>query len=317
MSGHDFGTSVHMMNVGIGCGLLARKLYPEDPEFISSVVRGGFVHDLGKASVPSDLLNKNGRLTDEEFAVIKSHPLQGVRTLSNLGVDDPVVLEMTRDHHEHLSGAGYPAGKKDDDIGRAARLAAVVDVYDALTSARPYRPPIAWDDALDMLREHRGSQFDPIVFDAWADVVARAAESHEEELPETTAEPGRLIDELPLDEASALALGEPETEGGVGPASSDARRDCRLRASVVPATARPGIAGDPATICELSEASIVFTCREQHARGAVLRLTTKNTGQETVVIIVVVAHVQKARRAGEGWEYAARVRCRLETEADA
>jgi HD-GYP domain-containing protein (c-di-GMP phosphodiesterase class II) len=310
MSGHDFGTSVHMMNVGIGCGLLAKKLHPDEPEFISAVVKGGFVHDLGKASVPTSILNKNGRLTDEEFAVIKAHPAEGVRMLESLGVDDTVMLETARDHHEHLAGTGYPSGKTAEDLGLAARIAAVVDVYDALTAARPYRAPIAWDDALGMLDEHRGAQFDPVVLDAWADIVQKAAVRHEDDLPEETAEPGALGDELMLDEASAVALGASESTPSAGP-GQPSRLNCRLRASVVPATARPGLSGEPATVSELSDADIVFTCRAQHGPGAILRLMTKNTRNEPVAMIVVVTHAQRAKHAGEGWRHTATVRCRV------
>ena len=314
MSGHDFGTSVHMMNVGIGCGLLAKRLYPDDAEFISSIVKGGFVHDLGKAAVPSAILNKNGRLSSEEFAVIKAHPIQGVRTLETLGILNPVMLETTRDHHEHLSGGGYPNGKTDEDLGHAARIAAVVDVYDALTAARPYRSPIAWNDALDMLDEHRGTQFDPLVLDAWADIVADAAQRHEGELPHETAEPTTLGDELPLDEESALALGAVETP--TSPAGANARLSCRLRATVVHASARPGISGDPATVSELSDADIVFTSRARHAPGALLRLLTRNSCNEPIAMIVAVTHARRAPSASEGWEHTAAVRCHIRPEEE-
>ncbi|MFU8830161.1 MAG: HD-GYP domain-containing protein, partial [Phycisphaerales bacterium] len=95
MSGHDFYTATHMINVSIGCGLLARAVKPRDLPFTSSMIQAGLVHDLGKSDVPAEILNKEGRLNDEEFQIIKAHPMSGVRTLRELGIHDPIVIEVT------------------------------------------------------------------------------------------------------------------------------------------------------------------------------------------------------------------------------
>jgi len=302
MSGHDFGTAVHMMNVGIGCGLLARRLHADRHEFIASIVKGGFVHDLGKARISPDIINKNGRLTDEEYDEIKSHPRMGADILSELGVTDPVMLETALDHHEHLTGGGYPGGKSRDQLGDAARITAVVDVYDALTSARPYRGPIAWKDALGMLREHRGSQFDPAVLDAWCDIVARTADEHEAELPSETEPPTSLAEALPLsDEAAEASIAAPPT-----PSDDEPRRPCRVKAQVSPFRSRHGTTYVIATITELSRTSLSFLSRRPFEPRALIRLVA-GSGEKSSMIAVVTSR-EPAAHTAEGWVHEAHLR---------
>lgn len=99
----------------------------------------GLMHDLGKAQMPMDVLNKPGKLTDQEFAIIKTHPEEGHKLLQ-AGVNvDPVVLDVCLHHHEKTDGSGYPKGLKADEISLFAKMGAVCDVYDAITSNRPYK----------------------------------------------------------------------------------------------------------------------------------------------------------------------------------
>lgn len=176
MSEHDFYTATHMVNVGVGCGMLCAELLGPENNLLQEVVQGGLVHDVGKRGVPTQILNKEGKLTAEEWAQIRTHPLAGVQILlSQAGVGE-TALAMTRDHHERLDGRGYPNGLKGDQIGLAARICAVVDIYDALASARPYRGAIPPLRVLDSLRAEAGTLLDKAVFEAWERVIRRQIE---------------------------------------------------------------------------------------------------------------------------------------------
>lgn len=173
MSEHDFYTTTHMVNVGVGCGLLCAELLGGDESCMRDVMQGGLVHDVGKRGVPADILNKEGKLTDDEWVMIRNHPTMGVELLARQEGITPVAIEMTRDHHERMDGRGYPAGLKAAQIGRFARLCAVVDVYDAMTSARPYRGAIPPGKVLESMREEAGTVLDAEMFRAWESVVKR------------------------------------------------------------------------------------------------------------------------------------------------
>lgn len=111
---------------------------------------GGLLHDFGKAVLPTEILNKPGRLTDDEFTIIKSHPAEGHRILETSGVANAGVLDVVLLHHERVDGEGYPRGLVGDDIPLLARMGAVCDVYDAITSNRPYKA--GWDPAESIRR---------------------------------------------------------------------------------------------------------------------------------------------------------------------
>jgi putative nucleotidyltransferase with HDIG domain len=127
----------------------------------------GLLHDLGKAAMPLDVLNKPGKLTDAEFAIMKTHPTEGWKMLmASLGVD-AVSLDVVLHHHEKMDGSGYPEHLKGDEISIYAKMAAVCDVYDAVTSCRPYK--MGWDPAesLRKMAEWANGHFDPKVFQAF------------------------------------------------------------------------------------------------------------------------------------------------------
>lgn len=173
MSEHDYYTITHMVNVGVGCGLLMKQLRPDDEKLISLAIQGGLLHDLGKRGVPPEVLNKEGKLTEEEWDQIRRHPMLGYQELMQHKGVPAVVLEMTRDHHERLDGKGYPHGISGEALGFAARVCGVVDVYDAITAARPYRGPIPPADALRLMSEGAGTQFDDEIFKSWRGLVER------------------------------------------------------------------------------------------------------------------------------------------------
>ncbi len=127
----------------------------------------GLLHDMGKVMIPSEVLNKPGKLTDAEFTIIKTHPVEGHRLLLLNSEIDPVVLDACLYHHEKMDGSGYPEGLKGDEISLMAKMNAVCDVYDAITSNRPYKA--GWDPAesLRKMAEWANGHFDGKVFQAF------------------------------------------------------------------------------------------------------------------------------------------------------
>lgn len=126
----------------------------------------GLLHDIGKVGIPDSVLNKPGRLTDEEFEIIKTHPVVGYDILKNLRQFE-FVLPAVRHHHEEMSGRGYPDGLVGEEIPLDARIMAVADAYDAMTSNRPYRMGMSFETAEAILETNRGPQWDPHVLDAF------------------------------------------------------------------------------------------------------------------------------------------------------
>lgn len=127
----------------------------------------GLLHDLGKAVMPMEVLNKPGKLTDAEFSIIKTHPQEGHRMLLTGIKVDPMVLDVCLHHHEKTDGSGYPKGLESDEISLFAKMGAVCDVYDAITSNRPYKA--GWDPAesLRKMAEWANGHFDAKVFQAF------------------------------------------------------------------------------------------------------------------------------------------------------
>ena len=127
----------------------------------------GLLHDLGKAMMPMEVLNKPGKLTDEEFRIIKSHPVEGHRLLKEGGTVGAVPLDVCLHHHEKVDGSGYPDRLKDEQISMFAKMGAVCDVYDAITSNRPYKA--GWDPAesIRKMTEWCNGHFDARIFQAF------------------------------------------------------------------------------------------------------------------------------------------------------
>lgn len=130
----------------------------------------GLLHDLGKAAMPQDIINKPGKLTDEEFTIIKSHPVKGHEMLLESGVDNERVLDVCRHHHERMDGTGYPDKLAAENISLIARMSAVCDVYDAVTSNRPYKA--GWDPAESVAKMASWQgHFDPMVLQTFIKTI--------------------------------------------------------------------------------------------------------------------------------------------------
>jgi putative two-component system response regulator len=128
------------------------------------------LHDIGKAAVPDSILHKQGRLTDEEMAAVRQHPTAGERILTPV-IRNRDVLAAIRGHHERLDGSGYPDGLRGDQIPIIARLIAIPDCFDALTTSRAYRAALSVDRALDVLRHGVGTHFEPSFVEAFLTVA--------------------------------------------------------------------------------------------------------------------------------------------------
>ncbi len=146
-----------------------------DSEELSLLRRGGLLHDIGKIGVPASVLDKPGKLTPEEWAMMQEHPSIGARILEPLGAFQDII-PIVREHHERFDGTGYPDGKKGQEIDLLASVLAVADVFDAVTSDRPYRSGEEPEWALDVIQKSSGSHFDPDVVEAFVRVVAGSQE---------------------------------------------------------------------------------------------------------------------------------------------
>jgi cyclic di-GMP phosphodiesterase len=163
IEGKDPYTAGHCERLSAYSAALGERLELED-EQIKALKRAGVVHDVGKVAVPDSILLKPARLTPEEWKIMKEHPLVGERICAPLK-SFRLVLPIIRHHHEKFDGSGYPDGLRGEDIPITARILQTVDVYDALTTVRPYKPAYSVTEALDVMKQEvdRG-WWDPQIF---------------------------------------------------------------------------------------------------------------------------------------------------------
>jgi HD-GYP domain-containing protein (c-di-GMP phosphodiesterase class II) len=136
-------------------------------ELLQHIRLGAELHDIGKIGTREDILNKPGPLAPDEFEHIKEHSALGEKILAPFLNESPMVLRIVRSHHERMDGCGFPDGLAGDRIPREARIVAVVDAFDAMTTNRAYRPSRTPVEALEELRQCAGTHFDPEVVDAF------------------------------------------------------------------------------------------------------------------------------------------------------
>jgi putative nucleotidyltransferase with HDIG domain len=156
-------TAGHQQRVSILAVAIARELGVDD-KMLEGIMVAGNLHDLGKIYVPSEFLTKPGRLTDEEFSVIRVHPMIGFEILKDIEFPWPVA-SIVLQHHEKLDGSGYPYGLSDDEIRFEAKILAVADIVEAMATPRPYRMSPGVDKAFDELMHYRGTRYDAQVVD--------------------------------------------------------------------------------------------------------------------------------------------------------
>jgi putative two-component system response regulator len=177
----DLETGAHVVRTGAFSEILARALGWPEPE-VERIRMAAPMHDIGKIGVPDAILRKPASLTPEEFEVMKQHTSIGAKLLAG---SNSAILVMAREiamcHHERWDGSGYPAGLAGDAIPETARILAIVDVYDALTSDRPYRRAMPEEQVLKMMLAEQGRHFDPVMLTTFFSVleeIHQAARNH-------------------------------------------------------------------------------------------------------------------------------------------
>lgn len=177
-AGHNFRVALYALKLGEEL-----KLRPEQ---LRAVAQGTIIHDIGKINIPDSILNKPGKLSPSERGIIEKHPLLGYEMCNNLGFMKDE-LSIIRSHHEKWDGSGYPDQLRGEQIPLMARIVAVADVYDALTSNRAYRSAWPHEEAISFLLQHAGTHFDRSCVDAWIRVCERD--------PSVYQYPARMINE--------------------------------------------------------------------------------------------------------------------------
>lgn len=164
LSSHDYYTYNHCVNVSVYSISIAKRVMGTDKEMLMTAGLGGLLHDLGKKLVDDKIINKPGKLDDNEWAEMKKHPSHGVELLKGVTNVSDDAKRIVHEHHEHLDGTGYPRGITDENISKLSRVAAIADVFDALTTKRSYKEAQSADLALEIMLKMSPGKFDPEIF---------------------------------------------------------------------------------------------------------------------------------------------------------
>ncbi len=167
----DFYTRGHSDRVSRGSVMIAREVSMRGDR-VEAIRYAGMLHDVGKLGVPTKVLQKTGKLTEEEYAAIQLHPMRGLDIVREIGFLDEALAGIMH-HHERIDGRGYPMGLAGDEIPEFARILAVADAFDSMTSNRSYRGARPADEAIAELRKWSGTQFDPAFVDAFVAAIKR------------------------------------------------------------------------------------------------------------------------------------------------
>jgi putative two-component system response regulator len=179
----DDDTGKHLDRVQIYCKRLAMELSKNDnyrdiinKSYIDNIFFASPMHDIGKVAIPDSILLKPGKLTFDEFEIMKTHTTLGANTLENVRKKYPVNafinmgIGIAHYHHERWDGSGYPEGLSGEEIPLSARIMSIADVYDALRSKRSYKEPFSHDDSCDIIMKGSGTQFDPVIIEAFKEL---------------------------------------------------------------------------------------------------------------------------------------------------
>eukprot|EP01022_Parablepharisma_sp_SALTPOND_P010063 TRINITY_DN14154_c0_g1_i1.p3 TRINITY_DN14154_c0_g1~~TRINITY_DN14154_c0_g1_i1.p3 ORF type:complete len:268 (+),score=31.31 TRINITY_DN14154_c0_g1_i1:107-805(+) len=162
VSSYDYYTYTHSINVcmysvAIGLNL---QLPPLEMELLSE---GALFHDIGKSKIDINIINKKGKLSDEEFRKMQEHPVLGVKILKENGVDNRTILEIVKEHHEKQNGKGYPSHLRKESISMLAQIVTVADIFDALTTKRSYKKAMSTFEALSLMRSVMKDELNPTI----------------------------------------------------------------------------------------------------------------------------------------------------------
>jgi len=258
----DEDTGAHIERIGRLSTLLAEQIGME-PDFCERLSHAAPLHDVGKVAIPDAILLKPGPLTPEERAIVETHAEEGHRLLRG---SSSSILELATtialSHQEKWDGTGYPRGLVGEAIPIEGRIVAIADVFDALTSDRVYRKAFPVEEAVQMMREQRGRHFDPVLLDAFMEVLGNSGPDAREQ---ERADPSALVENTLEIYGTALERGDAETaEGAIATAIEDG----------IPATALHGEVIAPALlrIRELRGAGRIDEDRERLAKGITRRV---------------------------------------------
>ena len=173
IDGKDSYTNGHSLRVAQYTRMLAKKL-GEDEDTIQKFYNIALLHDIGKIGIPDDILNKPGKLTEEEYEIVKTHPYRGYEILKKVKTQKDLV-EGAQFHHERFDGRGYPARLAGEKIPLVARIISVADAFDAMSSTRPYRKKMPMDAIVKEIKDCTGSQFDPKISKAFLELYEEGA----------------------------------------------------------------------------------------------------------------------------------------------
>ncbi len=165
ITNHDFYTYTHSVNVGFLAVCLAKTVLEDDGHDMHELGAGFFLHDLGKLRIPPEIINKPGRLTEDEMTVIRTHPSQGFKILNEARQLTEECKTIVLQHHERIDGTGYPKRLRADDIHIYGKICSIADVYDALTSDRPYRQKMRPFEALQLMKKEMSNHFHKELFE--------------------------------------------------------------------------------------------------------------------------------------------------------
>jgi len=172
MTARDRLTHEHAQRVQRYAIALAREVAITDEHMLDAIDAAALLHDVGKLGIPDSVLLKPGPLTADEYEQVKQHVVIGADILSAVSFPGPLA-SIVRHHHENWDGSGYPDHLRGEEIPLGARVLAIVDGYDALTSNRPYRRELPHDYAVSIIREKRGIMYDPTIADAFLRIASR------------------------------------------------------------------------------------------------------------------------------------------------
>jgi methanogenic corrinoid protein MtbC1 len=283
----DEDTGAHIERIGRFSVLLAEHI-GMDAEFCERLRHAAPLHDVGKVAIPDAILLKPGPLTPEERAIVETHAEEGhrlVRGSSSSILDMAATIALS--HQEKWDGSGYPRGLKGEAIPIEGRIVAVADVFDALTSDRVYRKAFSVDEAIQMMREQRGRHFDPVLLDAFMEVLGRSGPDAREEL---RRDPAELVETTLETFATALERGDAEmAEGAIATAIEDGISPTTLHAEVIgPSLRRLDVlseAGDVAPETERRAATIV-----RRVLATLYRYMTGGTEPTRERVLVAAVH---------------------------
>lgn len=194
LSFHDFYTYDHSINVSMYSISILKALKPKaDRKDLVIAGMGGLLHDIGKIKIPTQIINNPGKLSDEDFKVIKDHPDFGYGLLCDHdcsqhdGVDFDIIKRVVHEHHENFNGTGYPNNLKATEISVYARITAIADFYDAITTKRSYHEVLSTEDAIEVMSHSVGRKIDPKIFEIFkknVNVILNGRSKSKVELPD-------------------------------------------------------------------------------------------------------------------------------------